>query len=394
MAFYYLMRKDQPITVVSIDETGTMIRFEEPVKYRELAPIQYMSDPLWLKKWWAERAVPLSRDRLHELLQANGCSLPSEYLVRNLGLSLTDYYWVKPVESNLSWGKVNLFSNDFREDLFLLSDTAGTDPCVPHYTPNSSLQGDIQKTWVISNGSRCLVKGNRDELSAESMNEVIASRIHQDQGYDNYAEYKLISIKNRDYIYGCITPAFTSLEKEFIPAWAVYTSEKKENDISAYDHFFNICVKNGMEPDQLRKDLDYMISTDFIISEYDRHLNNFGILRDADTLKWERLAPIFDSGGALFVNRALPHTTKELLNISIHGLFERERTLYNKVRDRNVLDLSKLPSSSYILETYQLDPNMPDERIRSVCHWYEQKIDICRDLQLGHDPWKAVYSVP
>jgi len=41
-----------------------------------------------------------------------------------------------------------------------------------------------------------------------------------------------------------------------------------------------------------------MIVVDFIRANEDRHLSNFGILRDANTLKWLGSAPIFDSGSS------------------------------------------------------------------------------------------------
>lgn len=37
-----------------------------------------------------------------------------------------------------------------------------------------------------------------------------------------------------------------------------------------------------------------MILTDFVISNTDEHLLNFGVLRDADTMKLIGPAPIFD----------------------------------------------------------------------------------------------------
>lgn len=61
--------------------------------------------------------------------------------------------------------------------------------------------------------------------------------------------------------------------------------------------------------------------SDFIISNVDRHLNNVGILRDADSLCFERMAPIFDSGKSLFVSEAVP-TDKELLKTKQQALPE------------------------------------------------------------------------
>ena len=46
-----------------------------------------------------------------------------------------------------------------------------------------------------------------------------------------------------------------------------------------------------------------MIVLDYIIANEDRHFNNFGLLRDANTLEWLGAAPIFDSGTSLWYDR-------------------------------------------------------------------------------------------
>ena len=42
-----------------------------------------------------------------------------------------------------------------------------------------------------------------------------------------------------------------------------------------------------------------MIVLDYLIANEDRHMNNFGVLRDAETLEWLGFAPIYDSGSSL-----------------------------------------------------------------------------------------------
>ena len=42
-----------------------------------------------------------------------------------------------------------------------------------------------------------------------------------------------------------------------------------------------------------------MIVLDCIIANEDRHYNNFGALRNAETLEWLGMAPIYDSGSSL-----------------------------------------------------------------------------------------------
>ncbi len=378
---YYLMRKNDIVTMAVIEEDGHMRSVSEQVNV-ELAPFQYRYRPDWIKAWWADRAVPLSQGRISEILKAQGCLLPSEYLVKNLGLSLTDHYWVKPTESSLTWEQVNLFDNDFKSNLTFSGEDEKNDD-VPHYSPNSSLQGDIEKTWSIINGRRCLVKGNRDYLSCESINEVIASHLHKLQGYDNYTDYKLIKIKDSDYNFGCYCEVFTSQSDEFIPAYALYSSRKKRNDMSHFQHYMNVCKALGTDMDQLQRDMDYQMITDFLLSGYDRHLNNFGVIRDAETLEIKRMAPIFDSGGCLFAGREVPVNIDMLLDIKTNGFAEKEVNVLKYVKDRQVVDLDKLPPASYIREMYEKDDKMDKKRTGRIVRAYEMKTDICRKWQKG-----------
>ena len=388
-AFYYLMRKNKTITLVEINDRGQMLSYQKDVLHKELAPLQSRVSDTWLRDWWEDRAIPLTRDGIKEFLDRQGCSIPVEYLAKNLGLSMTDYYWIRPVDSDLTWEQVNLFDNDFKQNVSFFKKKNRGKSEIPQYSPDASLQGDIEKTWTIIEGDRCLVKGNRNYLSAESINEVIASHIHAMQGYTNYAEYHLIRIKDRPYTYGCYTKAFTSQEKELIPAYALWSSEKKKNNVSPFQHFITVCKHQGMDTVQLQQDLDYLILTDFIISEYDRHLNNFGVIRNAETLALERLAPIYDSGGCLFVNREIPNSAKQLLNIPYNGLVEKEVNMLRYVKDREAIDLTKLPPASYIEKIYAKDEKMSERDVKKITLWYEKKIELCRDFQLGKDLWKA-----
>ena len=49
--------------------------------------------------------------------------------------------------------------------------------------------------------------------------------------------------------------------------------------------------------------LDQMLVVDYLLANEDRHLNNFGLLRDPETLEWLGMAPIFDSGTSLGYDR-------------------------------------------------------------------------------------------
>ena len=69
----------------------------------------------------------------------------------------------------------------------------------------------------------------------------------------------------------------------------------------ALTHFIVCCESLGITDAQ--KSLDKMLTLDYIISNEDRHYNNFGAVRNAETLEWFEMAPIYDSGTSLW------HTT-------------------------------------------------------------------------------------
>lgn len=196
------------------------------------------------------------------------------------------------------------------------------------------------------NGERGLLKGNRDHLSSESINEVITSKLHEMQGFKNHTEYKLIKIYGRDYDYGCFSKLFTPQELELISAYDVVCFEKKSNDQSYFEHFIQACAKHGLDEQILRSYLDYMILSDFVLSGRDRHLSKVSILRDAETLQFVMPAPIYDSGKCLFVE-----------------------------------------------EIYGLDSQIDEKRISLIGEGYERKIDLFRAFQLGEDLHKIKLAV-
>lgn len=373
---YTLMRKDTPLVALDMSRTGDIIRIGSPVKgAEELLPLQNRLDENGLVKWWNNRAVPIQQGHIREMLEKKGYVNAKDFLVDNLGLSLTDYYWIRPANEDLSWRDVSLFSNDFKGNLEAIEELTGyKNPSC--YTPNSSLQGQLEKSWIISNGKRMLIKGNRDNLSCESINEYIATKTHQAQQFTNFTPYQLIHIAGKDYDYGCVCELFTSEQRELIPAYDIVTSEKKPNDVSTYEHFISICKKHGMDEDALRRDLEYQILTDFIFTNTDRHLNNIAILRDAKTLKFLQLAPIFDSGKSFFVGKPIPSNPEELLDISVTSFASKEKKLLSYVHDKSLVDCQKLLSPEKIKEIYMMDSQIDECKVDRIVKAYEMKIEL------------------
>ena len=65
------------------------------------------ADRAALNAWWTNRFIPSARSGLVDTLSQLGFPDPQQVISRNLGLSLSDHYWVKTAGSSLSWNEVN-----------------------------------------------------------------------------------------------------------------------------------------------------------------------------------------------------------------------------------------------------------------------------------------------
>lgn len=377
---YYLMHRDDPVCMVSIDPvSGTMLRVSQK-KVQELLPMGGSIDTEMLRKWWQRRAVPMSQGKIQRILEQMGITTPQEYLVKNLGLSLTDHYWIKPLDMDLGWKDINLFTNDFRDpvgdmqfdeqaDILELSEHA--------FSPSSSVQGELRKKWIIMDGKRCLVKGNHGSNSQESLNEVVATLLHKKQARQPYVTYNTMRLGDHSQIY-CVCESFTSDEVELIPAIDIVDSKKKDKATSLYEHFIQVCREHGLDEDITRPFLEYQILTDFILTNTDRHLNNFGVLRDAKTLKFIGMAPIFDSGNSMFWQNPRLGGTADFTEITVNSFRNKELDLWRYLQSRpmDVVDLNMLPDVNELYDIYEMDALIP--YVDSILMGYRRKIEFLK----------------
>jgi len=246
---------------------------------------------------------------------------------------------------------------------------------------------------VIRNGRRYLIKANQGRTSQQSINEVIASLIHERQNKVPYTKYELcdISIAGNQEI-GCLCEDFCTEEVEFIPALDVVNSEKKQNDISLLEHFISTCVKHGLGENEVRDFLEYQILTDFLITNTDRHLYNFGVLRDSKTLKFIGMAPIFDSGNSMFWDKKSVPKGQEILKISVNSFLKKEVSLLKYVKNPKVFDIQKLPSDEEIIELLNLDEECGN-RSGQILDVYHAKLGLIEQLQNGTMIYKYGFKI-
>ena len=361
---YELMHKDDVVASLQLDDLSGAILKVTPSTNPELLPLGGSQGADSLRKWWLRRAVPISQGNIAALLQQEGIPSTQSLLVRNLGLSLSDHYWIKPSGSELTWKDVSPFSNAF----ISLSEAASAQ----FYSPDAALQGDLIKKWLIVDGTRCLLKGNRGANSQQSLNEVLASMLHEKQGFSNHVRYRPVKlIGSASEQYGCICEDFASETLEFIPAIDVVDSVKKDNAISTYEHFIHVCTERGLSEQDVRSFLEYQILTDFVLTNTDRHLNNFGVLRDSRTLKFIRMAPIFDSGNSMFWDAPRLPERSDCMEIMVNSFRRTEMELLKLVTDRSRVRMDLLPSREEIAELYAKDNSIAF--VDSILTGYEKK---------------------
>ena len=106
---------------------------------------------------------------------------------------------MQPIGEEHCWKDLNFYENDFTDELgSLLTDSKNVDVDANYskFSPASSLNGEMKKKWVIENGIRYLMKVNANDYGQQSINEVIASKLHEKLGWDNYVQYRVDILGN------------------------------------------------------------------------------------------------------------------------------------------------------------------------------------------------------
>lgn len=293
------MHKDQPIAEVSVNDGRFSVY--KLLSDQEL-PVGTMTQTrqlleLSLSNWYSSRAIPGLRQSLDRIERALGCSV-LHALVRSMGVSLTDCYWLRPDGmEQLTWKDVNYHDNGFSEDLAAVIIHEADGPVVDFRLPDLTTDGALQKAWVLLDGMPVLVKfGNYGDYAMKknllSANEVAAYRIAQEMRI-NCVEYFPLKVGNTETtISGC--PCFiTDPDSEFVSAIQIGRKMNRVGDRSLYHVFSDM---------GFRRELDEMLVFDHLIHNTDRHEKNFGFIQNAETLKIERFAPLFDNGSSFAWN--------------------------------------------------------------------------------------------
>ncbi len=383
-----LMNKNQKILLIEYNSYNVISQIYEiyNIEYAPLAVFNASKNKSFsltkaVNDWFRSRGIPSWRKDLEKLLDKLGVSSSDELLNKSYGLSLSDQYWLKEVNSDVKWEDINFFTNDFEYEAYLdasLDSSSKSKISLDKNifrSPNNTTDGMLQKGWIIENGKRVLVKGTYTSNKEEPINEYLASQICKRLDFD-YCNYEVEWSDKTKLISKCND--FINENEELISAYDIYNSEKKPNNINDYEFYIQILEKHNVP--NARENMENLFVLDYLMLNNDRHLKNFGVIRNVNTLKWERVAPIFDTGESMQCDKY----TDEIYFSSGKGKFfsntdkDYEDILKTIGKDILRIDLSKLKGicDDYrlILEKYQDKLDMSDKRKEKLVSGLDKRI--------------------
>lgn len=297
---YELRLFDQPLARFSFGEDEPALLHEYDEANAQLLPAGFHATNEGLWRWLSTRAIPQNRRFATELCRSLGLSVNdrSGILAVSRGLSLNDSYWIVPQDCRDTFAECNLYENDFSSVLAAVaytgvtSDLHGLTPATPELTTN----GNLRKAWRIEpDGTRRLYKGSTDVRAeyGEARAEFLASQVAEAMGL-HAVHYGLTKWSTASAGVCSTCDCFCTTDVSYAPhalafGHASYAAAAKDYLRWGIDHFERYAS---------------MMVFDALIYNTDRHLTNFGILRNSHTGERLECAPVFDNGRSLFFNLA------------------------------------------------------------------------------------------
>ena len=381
MANYTLMHLNIPVIDITLLGRYGEIVDVHIVHNKEHIPVGVDAkgdkiDVVSLGKWFDGRKIPASRDQIYHLFEVFGESRTGWLAEKSLGLSLSDQYWIKPVEQDIDWHDINFFENNFSEDVgkLLFGENDSNANEINLMSPDNTSDGWLKKKWKIINGKRCLIKAGSGPFRQEAYNEVIASLIMERLDI-HHIPYRLIIEDDEPY---SVCENFVTEKTELVTAWYVMQALPFDHQNPKYPHLLACCEKLSIP--NIACAIDKMLVLDYLIVNTDRHLNNFGFLRNAQTLEWIGLAPVFDSGSSLWFKEDIHRirSDKTLKSKPFKGKHNEQIKL---VRSFDWLDLSRLDGiEKDVLEVFKDSEFVSEQRRVEITRGLRARITSLQEI--------------
>lgn len=387
MSKFTLMNKDKKVFDFIYDEeehyiVGFEQNYQENIRYAPFGLIRNNDiDKFEFNKWWKNRQIPASRKGLKDVLcNSNIYNKDNFDLLDSKAycLSLSDQYWVKGINDDIAWKDVNFFDNEFSEDIGKILFNGGTTSFDLNLnTPDMTSNGNYEKRWKIINGERYLLKAGSKIYNQEPYNEVIATSLYKRLlNKSEFVEYEIV-YDNDKTISMCKN--FITKDTELVPAWKINEYYNFLDNEDKYTHYIRCLEQIGIK--DARELIDKMIVCDYIIANKDRHFNNFGVIRDVNTLKFISVAPLFDNGCSLWYDENDLNVGEFFLT---NPFLEYEKSQLDLVSNLDWFDIYKLNDFTYEVEKILLSNKLlSKERIDKIINQIRLRIKYVNDLKFA-----------
>lgn len=329
-----------------------------------------------LNDWWTNRAIPFTRDDMRRLKEGLGIHSTIELLEASAGLSLSDRYWVKRADDTRSWADVNFFDNGFGDELGLLT-LGQTSSAAIERSPNASLGGDLRKMWTVEDGRRVLLKAGRGRSNQEPFNEVITTELHR--RLLEPGEFVPYDIETRGGVAYSRCPNMLGPDEELVTAWELRQCQPHPKNETLHACWTRTLRGLGLAG-QLSS-IDKMLVCDYILGNFDRHWNNFGVIRNARTREFVRVAPVFDSGNSLWCSSPRLDDPVDWL-YDLLPFFDRENNptrMFSLLGDLSWLDPARLSGfNDFVFETLSHGPTLDARFVEAVAHEVGKRVELVR----------------
>lgn len=249
-----------------------------------------------LANWINRRSVPVNRHHMEAMLGALNLKEPFDLMRYSHALSLNDTFWIKEENENLFFDAINLYDNKFDDALGWIAFTGlPSDISRNLSTPELTTVGMLPKYWQrIGIEDIILCKGGTSGYS--------------NAGYEPYHEVVAYIVANK---LGILTIPYHLEERndKIVSASKLFTTKQiglmtgqeyleYRTDVVGYKSLSDLLEfmkTDGIDP----RGFYEMCLLDYIIENFDRHLNNWGFSVDNQSQRILGISPIWDNGMSL-----------------------------------------------------------------------------------------------
>ncbi len=295
-----------------------------------------------------------------------------------LSASLIDCYWIKPEDISITWEDVNYFTNKpknienlvhFSDEMYKYNDNNDR---LKEIVIKNKYKNFVKYFTLNSDGNYCIVK-NCDIFNngIDVFNELIANIIEDALDIDG-AQYYL-------------TPYSFETENKAVNIPLISCELNIQDDTEEMLTLDKLMASSSLNPYEFltnfgfKEDVNKLIVLDYLLLNCERSLDNIAIIRDANTLAYKRIAPIYDCGGSFnYKTTESENFLNAFYDIAMPFLQSHERQI-KLVNDFSFVDFEALEEALQIIEAIISYSSLNNEQQNKIVNSLKIRINQLKD---------------